>query len=81
MLYSVNVANIVTDIYDTIVNGFTTIIDFITIIFNDLVMLGELLAYALGNIPSFFTWLPSEVVSVLVIGLSVAVVYMFIGRK
>ncbi len=59
----------------------STIIDFVISFFGDLVYLIELTAQFLVQVPSYFSWLPGEVVSALVLLFSIVILYKILGRE
>ena len=69
------------DFFNTIGSVISTVINFVVKMFSDLVMMLQLLAKFIVNIPSYFGWLPSAVVSVIVTIFSIVVIYKILGRE
>ena len=57
----------------TVVN---TVVSFI----KDLIFAIQLIAKFLANIPSYFSWLPVEIVSLIVALISIAAIFKLLGR-
>ena len=55
-------------------------IDFVVSFFEDLVYIIQLTGRFLAQLPSFFSWLPTPVVSVLLTTFAIVVVYKIAGR-
>lgn len=55
-------------------------IDFVISFFEDLVYIIQLTGRFLAQLPSFFSWLPAPVVSVLLTTFAIVVVYKIAGR-
>lgn len=55
-------------------------IDFVVSFFEDLVYIIQLTGKFLAQLPSFFSWLPAPVVSVLLTTFAIVVVYKIAGR-
>ena len=55
-------------------------IDFVVSFFEDLVYIIQLTGKFLAQLPSFFSWLPGPVVSVLLTTFAIVVVYKIAGR-
>ena len=69
------------DLFNTLVEGFNTIISMLGSFLNDLVYVGELTAKFVARIPSYLAWLPEQIVSVLIVAFGVVVVYKILGRE
>ena len=69
------------DFFKGVGNAITSIIDFVIGFFEDLVYMIKLLGQVIVNIPSYFSWLPAEVVAILVLIIGVVVVYKILGRE
>lgn len=69
------------DFFKGVGNAITAIIDFVIGFFEDLVYMIKLLGQVIVNIPSYFSWLPPEVVAILVLIIGVVVVYKILGRE
>lgn len=62
-------------------NAITSVIDFVIGFFQDLVYLIQLTGRFLAQIPNYFSWLPSVVVTMLIVLFSIVVVYKILGRE
>ena len=69
------------DFFNTVGNVISTVINFVVKMFSDLVMMLQLLAKFIVNIPSYFGWLPTSVVAVIVTIFSIVVIYKILGRE
>lgn len=69
------------DFFNTIGSIIATVIDFVIGLFQDLLMMLELLAKFFANLPSYFGWLPSTVVSSIVVIFSIVIIYKILGRE
>ena len=58
-----------------------SVIDFIISLFKDLVYMIQMLADVVVNIPNYFSWLPGEILAILVALISVVVIYKILGRE
>lgn len=57
------------------------VIDFVVGLFQDLIYMIQLLGQFIVNIPSYFVWLPSGVVAVIVTIFAIVVIYKILGRE
>lgn len=64
-----------------ILNFFNSIIDFVISFIEDIVYIIKLTGEFVLNIPSYFSWLPSSVVAMLVAIFAVVVIYKVLGRE
>lgn len=64
-------------LFDLVTSLVTFVIDFI----GDIVYVVQLTATFVGNIPTYFAWLPSAYVSVIVSIFAVVVIYKVLGRE
>lgn len=62
---------------EAIVSGF----DFIISFFSDLIYVIQLTGKVLAQIPSFFSWMPGEIVALLVVLFGIVVIYKILGRE
>lgn len=69
------------DILMSIWNVITGLVDFVIGIIMDLVYVIQLLAEFIINIPSYFVWLPSPVVVMIVTIFGIVVIYKVLGRE
>lgn len=58
-----------------------TVIQFVINLFKDLVYMIELLVTVVLNIPNYFSWLPSELITLFIVIISVVVMYKILGRE
>lgn len=73
---------------DAIINFFAgigevivTVIDFVIGLFEDLIYVIQLTAKFLGQIPSYFSWLPAELLAILISIFAIVVIYKIMGRE
>lgn len=69
------------DFFTGIGDAIGTVINFVVQLFTDMLTMLQLLAKFIGDIPSYFGWLPSSVVAVVIIIFSIVVIYKIIGRE
>lgn len=66
---------------EPIIGFFEMIIDFIINLFQDIVYMVELTAETVAQLPHLFSWLPAEVLTILLAIFSIAVIYLILGRQ
>lgn len=59
----------------------TSIFDFVIGLFQDLIYMIKLLGQVVFNIPSYFSWLPAGVLSLIVVVIGIVVIYKILGRE
>ena len=69
------------DFFSMIGNFFVSIVDFVIDMVGDLVYVVALLGKFVIEIPGYFSWLPNEIVALLITAFSIVVIYMILGRK
>lgn len=62
-------------------DSIVAVIDFVISFFADIVYLIQLLGKALASLPGYIDWLPPEMVTLLIVLLSVVVIYKILGRE
>lgn len=62
-------------------DAIVAVIDFVISFFADIVYLIQLLGKALASLPGYIDWLPAEMVTLLIVLLSVVVIYKILGRE
>lgn len=60
---------------------FTSVIDFVIDFFSDLVYVIGLLGSFVLYIPTYFSWLPGEIIYLVATAFSIVVIYMVLNRK
>lgn len=55
--------------------------DFVVSFFGDLIYVIQLTGKVLAQIPSFFSWMPAEIVTLLVVLFGIVVIYKILGRE
>lgn len=65
----------------TIVDAISTAIDFVVDFLADIVYIIELTGKTLLEIPSYFGWLPTAAVGILITIFSIVVIYKITGRE
>ncbi len=68
------------DIIKKIGDFFTSIVDFIVTLFEDLVKFIKMLGIFVAKIPEWFSWLPAPVLALIVILIGVVVLLRVLGR-
>lgn len=73
--------NALLDFLKGIGNAIVAVIDFVMGLFEDLVYMIKLLGQVVLNIPTYFSWLPPQVLVLIVLIISIVVVYKILGRE
>lgn len=68
------------DFFEGIAKAISTAIDFLVSTLRDLVYVIQLLGKFLLSIPSYLGWLPTSIVSIIVLIFTIAVLYKILGR-
>lgn len=61
-------------------NFFASIVDWVADFIEDLVQMAKYLGQAVVEFPSYFDWLPSSVLAILITLIGIVVIYKFLGR-
>ena len=69
------------DFIQAIADGILTLIDFVVSFVGDIVYIVQLTAQYLAQIPSYFAWLPQELLTILVTIFAIVVIYKVTGRE
>lgn len=69
------------DFFSTIGNSIILIFEFIFSFFRDLVYIIKVTGLFLYQIPVYFSWLPSTLISSLVVLFGIVVIYKIMGRE
>lgn len=59
----------------------TGVIDFVITFVMDLIYIIQVIGSVLAQIPSFFSWFPPELSTILVLGVSIAAIFKIAGRS
>ena len=69
------------DFFVSFANIITSLVDFVVGLIQDIVYIVKLCATFVAKIPSLFGWLPSAVVTIIVMIFAVVVIYKVLGRE
>lgn len=69
------------DFFQMIWNVLSSVIDWFIQLLEDLFYMIKLLVQFLVNIPSYFSWLPSGVITIIVTIFGIVVIYKILGRE
>lgn len=69
------------DFFKSFTDIVSSLVDFVIGLFEDLVYMIKLLGQVVLNIPVYFSWLPAEVLALVVVLIGVVVVYKILGRE
>lgn len=69
------------DFFSSIGEIIVSIVKFVISFFQDLIYVIKLTGKVVGQIPAFFSWMPAEIISLLVILFGVVVIYKILGRE
>lgn len=61
-------------------NFIASIVDWVADFIEDLVQMAKYLGQAVVEFPSYFDWLPSSVLAILITLIGIVVIYKFLGR-
>lgn len=73
--------NALLDFLKGIGNAIVSVIDFVMGLFEDLVYMIKLLGQVVLNIPYYFSWLPPQILALVVLIISIVVIYKILGRE
>lgn len=62
-------------------NAITSVIDFVISFFSDLAYVVQVVTQTVISIPSYFSWLPSAAVAIIVTIFGIVVIYKIMGRE
>lgn len=68
------------DILNSIINVFTSVVNFIVAFFKDVVFIAVTIGNFIAKASSFLGFLPLSVIAIFLVGLSVVVIYKVAGR-
>lgn len=69
------------DFFQGIADVITGVVSFVISLFKDLISMIMMLWDVVANIPAYFSWLPGEIIALLVALISVVVMYKILGRE
>lgn len=76
-----NLIGSVTDVLVAIANWVKLAFEFVFNVFYDIIYLIKLTGVFLARIPEYFSWLPAEIVSLLILIFTIVVLYKVLGRE
>lgn len=59
---------------------FASVVEWVADFIEDLVQMAKYLGQAVAEFPSYFNWLPSSVLAILITLIGIVVIYKFLGR-
>ena len=62
-------------------NAITSVVEFVIDFFQDLVYVIEVVSKTVLSIPSYFSWLPSAAIAIIVTIFGIVVIYKILGRE
>lgn len=72
---------VIEQFFSWLYEALTSVMDFLTSFVNDLIYIVELTGTFVLKIPIYLGWLPSQVLSVIIVCFGVVVVYKILGRE
>ena len=66
---------------DGIGQAIVTAFDFLVSFFQDIVWIIKTVGWAVAKIPALFSWMPSELLSIVLLIFAVVVIYKIMGRE
>lgn len=71
----------IVDFLSGIGDAIVSIVDIVITLLEDIVYVVQICGQMLANLPSYFSWLPAEAVSLIVLAITIIVIYKFAGRE
>lgn len=71
----------IADFLSGIGDAILAVVDFVIGFFSDLIFMIQMLGNIMVSIPGYFSWLPGEIVSSLVLIFTLVVLYKILGRE
>lgn len=68
-------------ILQAIGNAIVSVVDFVISFFGDLIYAIQLLGKVVLQIPTYFAWMPPEVLALIVLIFAIVVIYKILGRE
>lgn len=68
------------EFFEKIGSFFNTVINLVVTVFEDIIFVMKLMFDTLSNFSMYVSWLPSAVISVVITGITVVVIYKVVGR-
>lgn len=62
-------------------NAITSAFDFVVSLVSDIVYLIQLTGKFLGQLPAYFSWMPAEISTLLLVLFTIVVLYKILGRE
>lgn len=69
------------EFFEELMESITSVVDLVVGFFEDIVYIVQITGEVLASIPSYFAWLPGEVVALLLTLFAIVVVYKVSGRE
>lgn len=69
------------EFFEQLMESITSVVDFVISFFEDIVYIVQITGSVLAQIPSYFAWMPGEVVGLLVTLFAIVVIYKIAGRE
>lgn len=71
----------VVSVLQAIGNSIVSLVDFVISFFGDLIYMIQLLGKIVLQIPIYFSWLPPEILALVVLIFAIVVIYKILGRE
>lgn len=69
------------EFFESIKDGIVAAYEFLVGLIEDIAYMVEMVGKFVAKIPSYFDWLPTEILAVVLIGFGIVVVYKILGRE
>ena len=69
------------DFFESIKDGIVTAYQFLVGLIEDIAYMVEMVGKFVAKIPSYFEWLPKEILAIVLVGFAIVVVYKILGRE
>lgn len=73
--------NAIIEFFSSIGDFLATVVDFAISFFKDLIFAIQLIAKFISQIPSFFSWLPGEILTLIIALFAIVAIYKILGRE
>lgn len=73
--------NAIIEFFSSIGDFLATVVDFVISFFKDLIFAIQLIAKFISQIPSYFSWLPGEILTLIIALFAIVAIYKILGRE
>lgn len=73
--------NAIIEFFSSIGDFLATVVDFVISFFKDLIFAIQLISKFISQIPSYFSWLPGEILTLIIALFAIVAIYKILGRE